>query len=255
MKRILIVDDDRTIRMALRRNLENHGYIVADASSGLEALQSFQDEPPDLVVSDVMMPQMDGFEFCRRLRATPSGQLVPFIFLTALGELDNRIEGHQIGADDYVIKPFEPRELVAKIESQLERSRRIYAEMIRLMQQMGGTDRKMGSYSLTPNSNNINDVKENLSVSSLNPVIQISAKSESPPEPLPLTPAEARVFWEVIQGGTNKEIAKRLFISPRTVQTHLRHILSKLELENRAQLIRFAFENGYEVPNQHESTN
>lgn len=255
MKRILIVDDDRTIRMALRRHLEKHGYIVADASSGVEALQSFQDHPPDLVVSDVMMPQMDGFEFCRRLRATPSGQLVPFIFLTALGELDNRIEGHQIGADDYVIKPFEPRELVAKIESQLERSRRIYSEMIRLMQQMGGTDRKMGSYSLTANANKIGDLKENLPVSSLNPAMQISLKSESPPEPLPLTPAEARVFWEVIQGGTNKEIAKRLFISHRTVQTHLRHILSKLELENRAQLIRFAFENGYEVPNQNESSN
>ena len=256
MKRILIVDDDRTIRMALRRHLETQGYIVADASSGLEALQSFQNEPPDLVVSDVMMPKMDGFEFCRRLRATPSGQLVPFIFLTALGELDNRIEGHQIGADDYVIKPFEPRELVAKIESQLERSRRIYSEMIRLMQQMGGTDRKMGSSSLTANANKIGDVvKENLSVSSQTPAIQISAKSESPPEPLPLTPAEARVFWEVIQGGTNKEIAKRLFISHRTVQTHLRHILSKLELENRTQLIRFAFENGYEVPNQNESSN
>ena len=71
-------------------------------------------------------------------------------------------------------------------------------------------------------------------------------KTASPPEPLPLTPAEERVFWEVIQGFTNKQISDRLFISPRTVQTHLSSILNKLDLENRTQLVRFAFEKGYE---------
>lgn len=246
MKKVLIVDDDRTIRMSLRRHLEIHGYMVTDAKSGVEALKCFQEETPDLVVSDVMMPEMDGFEFCRRLRSTPSGQLVPFIFLTSLGELDDRVEGHQIGADDYVIKPFEPRELVAKIEAQLERSRRIYAEMIRLMQQMAGGDRKTVSACLTSGSGSMSDLIQE------NQGDETAGKPEPSPSPLPLTPAEARVFWEVIQGFTNKEIASRLFISPRTVQTHLRHILSKLELENRAQLIRFAFENGYETPRDSE---
>ncbi len=249
MKKVLIVDDDRTIRMSLRRHLENNGYIVADASSGVEALKSFEEENPDLVVSDVMMPEMDGFEFCRRLRSSPAGQLIPFIFLTSLGEVDDRIEGHQIGADDYVLKPFDPRELVAKVEAQLERNRRIYSEMIRLMQQMAGGNRKLASTSnFKPISKALNKLKDNQSNSKLNPALEISDESESSPEPLPLTPAEARVFWEVIQGFTNKEIAERLFISPRTVQTHLSHILSKLKLENRAQLVRFAFENGYEIP-------
>ncbi|KOR34096.1 MULTISPECIES: response regulator transcription factor [Planktothricoides] len=250
MKKILIVDDDRTMRITLRRHLENQGYIVADAKSGVEALKSLEAEMPDLIVSDVMMPDMDGFEFCRRLRTTPSGQLIPFIFLSSLGELDDRIEGHEIGGDDYLIKPFEPRELVAKIEAQLERSRRIYSEIIRLMQHMAGGYKNVSSPSvislsekMTHPLNNRLDNQSNLTPKEY-PVT--SSISETSPDRLPLTPAEARVFWEVIQGCTNKEIAERLFISPRTVQTHLRHILSKLDLENRGQLIRFAFEHGYE---------
>jgi DNA-binding NarL/FixJ family response regulator len=76
----------------------------------------------------------------------------------------------------------------------------------------------------------------------------------STPSPLPLTPAEERVFWEVIQGLTNKQISDRLFISPRTVQTHLSSILNKLGLENRAQLIRFAYEQGYQAPNEEKES-
>jgi len=214
MKKILIVDDDRTLRTALSRHLENQGYLVQDAESGNDAMGMFEDNPPDLVVSDIVMPGMDGFEFCRRLRATRSGQLIPFIFLSSKGDVDDRVQGHHIGADDYLIKPFDMRELVAKIESQLERSRRTHAEILRLIQ----------------TSNNGN------------------GKSHDAPSPLPLTPAEEKVFWEAIQGFTNKQIGDRLFVSPRTVQTHLSNILSKLHLENRSQLVRYAFEQGYGVP-------
>ncbi len=214
MKKVLIVDDDITLRTAVIRYLQNRGYSVQEATSGAEALSLFEQNPPDIVVSDVMMPEMDGLEFCRRLRATRSGQLVPFIFLSSRKDVEDRVQGHQMGADDYLIKPFDPKELVAKIESQLERSRRIHAEIVRLMQQS-----------------------------------QIEAPSpEVPPKPLPLTPAEEKVFWEVIQGFTNKQIGDRLFISPRTVQTHLSNILSKLHLESRSQLIRYAFERGYRPP-------
>lgn len=212
MKRILIVDDDITLKTALIRYLQNRGYSILEASSGTEALSLFEQNPPDVVVSDVIMPGMDGLEFCRRLRATRSGQLVPFIFLSGRKDLDDRIQGHQMGADDYLVKPFDPKELVAKIEAQLERSRRIHSEIVRLMQQAES-----------------------------NP----SIKPASEPMPLPLTPAEEKVFWEVIQGYTNKQIGDRLFVSPRTVQTHLSNILSKLNLGSRSQLIRYAFENGY----------
>jgi DNA-binding NarL/FixJ family response regulator len=216
MERILVVDDDHTLCMALTRYLEKRGYGVQSATSGTDALTLFEQDPPDLVVSDVMMPEMDGFEFCRHLRASRAGQLVPFIFLSSKSEVEDRIQGHAIGADDYLTKPFEPRELLAKIEAQLERSRRIHREIVRLMQTAGyGTDAHPPS---------------------------------AAPIPLPLTPAEEKVFWEVIQGYTNKQIGDRLFVSPRTVQTHLSNILGKLNLDNRAQLVRFAFEGGHKAP-------
>lgn len=215
MKKILIVDDDTALRTALIRYLEKRGYSVRHAASGLEGLAQFQEDQPDLVVSDVIMPEMDGLEFCRRLRSLRTGQLVPFIFLSSRGEVEDRVQGHSIGADDYLIKPFEPRELLAKIESQLERSRRMHSEMVRLMQQSGT-------------------------------VVEAAPPAATP---LPLTPAEEKVFWEVIQGHTNKQIGDHLFVSPRTVQTHLSNILSKLQLENRSQLVRYAFEKGYRLPN------
>jgi len=217
MKRVLLVDDDATLRMALTRYLEKRGYAVQSAESGSEALRLFESDPPDLVVSDVMMAEMDGYEFCRRLRGSRSGQLVPFIFLSSRGEVDARVQGHSMGADDYLIKPFEPKELLAKIEAQLERSRRFHAELVRLMQK---STQATGA----------------------------SSQQSTSPAALPLTPAEARVFWEVVQGFTNKQIGDRLFVSPRTVQTHLSNILSKLELENRSQLVRFAFEHGFKPP-------
>lgn len=234
MKKILIVDDDRTIRTVLTRYLENRGYQVQQVSSGIEALSACAKCPPDLIVSDVMMPEMDGIEFCRRLRTTPSGQLMPFIFLSGKGEIEDRVHGHSIGADDYLIKPVDPRELVAKIESQLERSRRIHCEIVRLMQMNVG-------FAPTPGPTTA-VIQEAVEIS----VAQ--AQTGGTPLPLPLTPAEERVFWEVIQGLTNKQISDRLFISPRTVQTHLSSILNKLELGNRAQLVRFAFEQGYQPP-------
>ena len=213
MKKILVVDDDITLRTALTRYLEKRRYLVQDAASGVEAFKIFEQDPADLIVSDVLMPEMDGYEFCRRLRATRSGQLVPFIFLSSKSDIEDRVQGHSIGADDYLIKPFEPKELLAKIEAQLERSRRMHSEIVRLMQQSK------------------------------------SIPAQAPtPTPLPLTPAEEKVFWEVIQGYTNKQIGDHLFVSPRTVQTHLSNILSKLQLENRSQLVRFAFEQGYRLP-------
>lgn len=222
MKKILIVDDDITLRTALIRYLQNRGYSVQEATSGAEALSLFEQNQPDVVVSDVVMPEMDGLEFCRRLRATRSGQLVPFIFLSSRKDVDDRVQGHQMGADDYLVKPFDPKELVAKIEAQLERSRRIHAEIIRLMQQSHAVN------AVTPPGK--------------------ADSSTAPLQPLPLTPAEEKVFWEVIQGLTNKQIGDRLFVSPRTVQTHLSNILSKLHLESRSQLIRYAFERGYRPP-------
>ncbi len=216
MQKILIVDDDSTLRAALTRYLKDRGFIVHNAASGIEGFDSFIENAPDLIVSDVVMPEMNGFELCIKIREAELGQLVPFIFLSGRCDLEDRIQGHSIGADDYLVKPFHPRELIAKIEAQLARANRIYSEIERALQQ------------LKP------------------------AASQQPQSPLPLTPAEEKVFWEVVQGFTNKKIGDRLFISPRTVQTHLSNILSKLSLENRSQLIRYAFENGHTSPQRAE---
>jgi DNA-binding NarL/FixJ family response regulator len=228
MKKILVVDDDKILRAVLQHTLEQEGYQVTIVSSGANAIKSFENDTPDIVISDVSMPEMDGFEFCRRLRSRPSGQLVPFIFLSARGDLEDRIQGHSIGADDYLTKPFEIKELLAKIEALIEKSRRIHSEIVQIIGQL----------------TNGNSIKTSHNASGDRS--QLSSENNHTPEPLPLTPAEERVFWEVIQGFTNKQISERLFISPRTVQTHLSNILNKLNLENRTQLVRFAFEKGYE---------
>jgi DNA-binding response OmpR family regulator len=219
MERILVVDDEADCQTVLAMYLESQGYRVQSATSAIEALSIFENDPPDLVISDVMMPDMDGFEFCRRLRNTRLGQLMPFIFLSGQGEIESKVEGHSIGADDYLVKPFQSEEILAKVKAQLERSHRIHAEIVRLLQ----------------NSTSLAMKPKTLTV-------------ELPPAPLPLTPAEERVFWEVIQGYTNKQISYRLFISPRTVQAHLGSIFSKLHIENRSQLVKFALERGYKPP-------
>ncbi|PHX53656.1 DNA-binding response regulator [Tychonema bourrellyi FEM_GT703] len=218
MERILVVDDEADCQTVLGMYLESQGYRVQCATSGIEALSIFENDPPDLVISDVMMPEMDGFEFCRRLRNTRLGKLMPFIFLSGQGEIESKVEGHSIGADDYLVKPFQSEEILAKVKAQLERSHRIHAEIVRLLQ---------NSTALT---------------------VEPKILPVAPPAPLPLTPAEERVFGEVIQGYTNKQISHRLFISPRTVQAHLGSIFSKLHIENRAQLVKFALERGYKPP-------
>ena len=224
MKKILVVDDDKILRAVLQHTLEQEGYQVTIVNSGNDAIKSFDRDPPDIVISDVSMPEMDGFEFCRLLRSRPSGQLVPFVFLSARDDLEDRIQGHSIGADDYLTKPFEIKELLAKIEALIERSRRIHSEIVQIIGHLA--------------NGKVTNMTQN--------TVDKSLENNYTPEPLPLTPAEERVFWEVIQGFTNKQISERLFISPRTVQTHLSNILNKLNLENRTQLVRFAFEKGYE---------
>ena len=235
MKKILIVDDDPILRKVLQNSLEQKGYQVVSVDSGKSALIQFSKDVPDLIISDVSMPEMDGFEFCRQLRSQPSGKLIPFIFLSAKNELSDRIQGHTIGADSYLSKPFEMKELLANIEALIERSRRVHAEIVHLIEQLVSSQ----------SANVLASIDRDSTPQQIVAAPQVE-RAESVPEPLPLTPAEERVFWETIQGFTNKQISERLFISPRTVQTHLSNILNKLNLSNRTQLVRFAYEQGYE---------
>jgi len=117
---ILVAEDDRAVRDAVERALAFEGYGVITARDGAEALQRVLNEKPDLVVLDVMMPIVDGFETCRRLRA--AGNHVPILMLTARTEVSDRVEGLDAGADDYLAKPFALEELLARIRALLRRS-------------------------------------------------------------------------------------------------------------------------------------
>ncbi|MEV0702570.1 response regulator transcription factor [Saccharopolyspora sp. NPDC050389] len=119
-RRVLVVDDDHAVRDVLRRYLERSGYEVGLAEDGDTALRLFAEREPDLVVLDLMLPGIGGLEVCRRVRER--GQ-VPVVMLTALGEESDRVLGLELGADDYVVKPFSPRELVLRVGSVLRRSR------------------------------------------------------------------------------------------------------------------------------------
>ncbi|MFJ8750129.1 response regulator transcription factor [Streptomyces sp. NPDC102441] len=123
--RVLVVDDDPTVAEVAAGYLERAGYDVERADDGPAALERFAALRPDLVVLDLMLPGMDGFEVCRRMRAQGP---VPVIMLTARGDEEDRILGLETGADDYVTKPFSPRELVLRVDSVLRRGRRAEAD-------------------------------------------------------------------------------------------------------------------------------
>ncbi|MFI0448277.1 response regulator [Actinomadura sp. 6N118] len=118
--RILVVDDDPTVAEVVARYLLRDGHQVECVADGVEALRRAQRDLPDLVVLDLMLPGMDGLEVCRRLRETSP---VPVVMLTALGEETDRLVGLETGADDYVTKPFSPRELALRVRSVLRRAR------------------------------------------------------------------------------------------------------------------------------------
>jgi len=119
--KILIVDDEPNIREVVGLYLRRDGHAVISAADGEEALRLFKSSDPDLVVLDLMLPRMSGLEVCRRLGAGASGRRVPVIMLTAKGEEEERIVGLSLGADDYVVKPFSPRELAARVAAVLRR--------------------------------------------------------------------------------------------------------------------------------------
>jgi DNA-binding response OmpR family regulator len=119
MARVLVVDDDVTVREVVVSYLRAAGHAVLEAADGSDGLRAMRSDPADLVVLDLMMPGIDGLEVCRRLRATGD---VPIIMLTALGAEVDRVVGLESGADDYVTKPFSPRELVLRVEALLRRA-------------------------------------------------------------------------------------------------------------------------------------
>ncbi len=118
-RRVLVVDDEPRLIHFIRLNLEHDGFEVIEATSGAQALTSLRDRMPDLILLDVMMPELDGFESLQLIREIST---VPVIMLTAKGEEEDRIRGLELGADDYISKPFSPREMVSRVKAVLRRT-------------------------------------------------------------------------------------------------------------------------------------
>jgi len=121
MAQILVVDDDKNLRKIIQANLELAGYEVTAVPNGADALRELESFQPDLVVLDVMMPAMDGYEVARRIRAHPTNTHVPIIMLTAKSDVQDKLAGFEAGIDDYITKPFGPQELLARVRAKIAR--------------------------------------------------------------------------------------------------------------------------------------
>lgn len=121
-KSILVVEDETTIREVVRRYLEREGFHVREAADGYACLDSLAESAPDLIVLDLMLPGIDGLTLTRQLRLNPKYKAIPIVMLTAKGETNDRIRGLDLGADDYIPKPFAPREVVSRVNAVLRRT-------------------------------------------------------------------------------------------------------------------------------------
>src|SRR5271157_3435389 len=122
MRRVLVIEDDKDIVELVRYNLEKDGYQVASSADGSTGLSQIRKSPPDLLILDLMLPKLSGLDICKEVRRDVSLNRLPILILTAKGEEADRVVGLELGADDYVTKPFSPRELVARVKALLRRT-------------------------------------------------------------------------------------------------------------------------------------
>jgi len=212
---ILVADDDLGVRLSISDYLETTGYSVISAENGKVALEMVEEYRPHLIVTDIMMPQMDGYEFVRQVRQRPASRLTPVIFLTSRGSKEERIIGYQMGCDFYLPKPFDMDELRAMVRNLLERSQIIQSEW----------------QARVP----IAEVP----VERDNPT-PISHVSSSPS--IRLTAREREVLNLLLEGLSNAQIGSALHLSPRTIEKYVSSLLRKTITNNRAELVRFAME-------------
>ncbi|MBO0351966.1 response regulator transcription factor [Phormidium pseudopriestleyi FRX01] len=202
-KRLLLIDDDPNLILLVKDYLEFRGYEVTTAENGREALEILEKEMPEMIICDVMMPEMDGYAFVEQVRKDPRTNWIPVLFLSAKGQSQDRVKGLNTGADVYMVKPFEPEELVSQVEASLKQSGRLLQHQLKL-----GTN---------------------------GPKIQVPLDVE-------LTPTETKVVQFVARGMANREIAEAMKVSQRTIESHVSNMLAKTGLHNRTELARWAIE-------------
>lgn len=197
--RLLVVDDEPNLLRAVAACLYREEYEVSTARNADQALVRIAQTLPDVIISDIRMPGLDGYGLLRHLRGSRRTALIPVVFLSAKDQCSDRVEGFRAGVDAYLTKPFEPDELLAIIGGILARVRRTHTEIARLVG---------------------------------------SAANGMVGEDEDLTPGERRIATGVARGLSNREIATELGLSIRTVENHISHILSKKGFGNRVEIAR-----------------
>lgn len=218
---VLVVEDNHDVNEYLVRKLSQK-FNVRSAANGAEALRKIKDELPDLIISDVMMDNMDGFEFAKVIRETPSFSHIPIIFLTAKTAGADKMRGLSLGALDYVEKPFAMNELLKKVESLLlytdKQQRKVYDDMYRTMRKLS----RKGALS----------IPDELAPETEDGAFLLRCRD------FDLTKRETEITKFLVMGKTNKWIAENIYISPRTVETHISNIYEKLNVTNKVELVK-----------------
>lgn len=221
---LLLVDDEPGLRDAVQAFLEDSGFSVEAAPNAKVGWELLEKRLPDLVISDIMMPQVDGYQFLKQMREDPRFSRLPVVFLTARGMTKDRIQGYKSGVDAYLSKPFDPDELVAIVTNILGR-RSALADG-------GDSDANIADLA--------SQVAEIKSLLTHRPGI---ATTPSPIQ-IDFTPREQSVLNLVAQGLMNKEIARRLETSVRNVEKYVSRLFSKTGTNSRTELVRYALEHG-----------
>ena len=232
---ILVADDNLGTRLSVSDYLEMSGYSVIAAEDGQQALSMIETYHPHVLVTDINMPRMDGYELVRKVRQKPAFRLLPVVFLTERTSTEERIKGYQTGCDLYLPKPFEMQELGAVIRNLLERAQIIQSEW-RISSTDGARpsspDTIASPSQPTPTSASVHNLDNSQHQA-------IASKSKN----FDLTKREQQVLDLLTIGLSNIEIGNKLHLSPRTIEKYVSSLLRKTETSNRAELLRFALEN------------
>lgn len=213
---LLVADDDLGIRVAVGDYLESLGYAVTTAANGKLALDAIARIHPHLLVLDISMPEMSGYELVRQVRLEPMTRLLPVVFLTERNETSDRILGYQAGCDSYLAKPFELDELGAIVRNLLDR-----AQLVTDWRQVAPP--VVATFpSVVPLSEGMGELTKMLLMD--------------------LTPREREVVSLLSQGLTNAQIGAKLHLSPRTVEKHVTSLFRKTDTTNRSELVGYAIE-------------
>jgi DNA-binding NarL/FixJ family response regulator len=221
---LLLVDDEPGLRDAVQAFLEDSGFTVEAAPNAKAGWELLEKRVPELVISDIMMPQVDGYQFLKQMREDPRFAKLPVVFLTARGMTKDRIQGYKSGVDAYLSKPFDPDELVAIVTNILGR-RATLAEN-------GGNEANIADL-----ASQVAEIKSLLTHRS-------GIATALSPVHIDFTPREQSVLNLVAQGLMNKEIARRLETSVRNVEKYVSRLFSKTGTNSRTELVRYALENG-----------